>query len=895
MIFSAKTQERNSITAFNLVNLFIFTAIILSGNFSLAEEAKEYTHRENWDIKKPEEFLTSPTPNDAVSFYKNGIRKYRSIRFFPNANQPKSNYYLELTALAIGSGGHAIASLYDYSKGKAKRLGSAGMYTTNSDGDIKTSTSIGTIPINFDIQNVHAKYPDLINFVLNYHEGLQVYFGTIPPELSDTALNDLTLVRTVIQLNDEQHQKALTLIQSRSLTEKARADLMTNWNEKIAYTSMTTNELKNYSKLEKLAYDFFEELFSIINFDMPYSQNYDPAWPIIVYSVNPTIGGSKLITIDKTNKLKISFLETDISYTSGENSIDIVEKYDSFKEGVSSSGLGEHKKYYYKRTKRIVPPKTPSDFGIEYHLKEYVGEINGENMPHGKGILETDSRTYMGRFVNGFPDGEIDIYVKGTHVATKTFSSGIPHGPYIYYSYGEPTQEGWYNDGVAHVTREFAYPYENGKPVGSSKHIIDYIYSPEGEITSKKNTHSKRAWTLDDGRKLYTDQYGKALLVFENGDALSGPYEYINYDKNQGKPSYAASGRFHGECSYYAKEDSRIIEGDYDKENARFKNGDIKFTFYDGTLKEHVTRNAKYKDGEITVRKTNVIDALFQGLFQYLESGKIDFYITSLRSISAAGGWLETALGTSIPKLAFTDEYSWEDEYYTSQEIREQTINDNGYEFKPTPYEDLQYINREYTMKYNGKDVVIKMTLPLEGTVIVRNEQSGIGYPDSKRNRDRNKDGIRDPHEAYDYLSVTGQKIISPVDGVIVHQGYHQTGSYLRTIWIDTRAETGETVRVKIFYGKLDPDVATDLRNIPLNERMQGGGIPTNRGDGIASAQSLDDWYNTNPADPFVSDHIHMEVHIREDHMKWRASAKVSKPPFLIPPAPIPRIENNKK
>jgi len=48
----------------------------------------------------------------------------------------------------------------------------------------------------------------------------------------------------------------------------------------------------------------------------------------------------------------------------------------------------------------------------------------------------------------------------------------------------------------------------------------------------------------------------------------------------------------------------------------------------------------------------------------------------------------------------------------------------------------------------------------------------------------------------------------------------------------------------------------------------------------IGVGQNLYEYYDSNPET--ISPHIHMEIHIREDYMKWRESIKIATPPHFL-------------
>lgn len=368
---------------------------------------------------------------------------------------------------------------------------------------------------------------------------------------------------------------------------------------------------------------------------------------------------------------------------------------------------------------------------------------------------------------------------------------------------------------------------------------------------------------------------------------LSGNFKYLEYEENLDR-NITARGylRFLGICTYYSKSKGYLLEGKYDNDKEDIKEGNIKITIFDGIRNKIVKKNGKYKNGRITYPKTNVFDVFLNEGFNFLKNGKMDFENLFFHSINVIGEWFETALNNDIKNFSLSDSYTWEQNYKSTAEIRNEELKNRGYEFKPTPHENLQFIDRDYEFKYNDQIIRLNMKAPMEGIIHVRMEPSGYGYPDSPREGGRR-------HSAFDLSTTPGREVLSPIDGIVVNHGFSGKGK-LRTIWIETQAETGQLIRFKILYASPNKIDERRLSSIPLSKRQNGIGLKVKKGDVIGTAQSLEA-YNVDPNTPYVSDHIHIEVHVMEDYMKWYDTNKVANPPFPLPPSLVPRVEQNKK
>lgn len=590
-----------------------------------------------------------------------------------------------------------------------------------------------------------------------------------------------------------------------------------------------------------------------------------PQWPILVYRNNPPINGLNSINVTTLGEVQVNFDKVSVPFYQDKTIIDLSKSIPFQDNDIIIKEKDSIKTYFYNNLTLKIAPNNPLDFPIKYVLEEYQGEVDENNLPHGKGVLKIYPNTILkGNFVHGLPNGTIDQYLNGEHYISKTYTEGVSNGPFISFKNGFVKQEGWIvNNTNLYTTKEYVYALNRRDSIyGAPKYIKYTTYDTINNSIQKVKTkivHTKRIWEYEDNTKIYVDK-NKASMFFPNGDVLTGPFTYINYDEIYVGINSEGRGYFEGECSYYFKKDGQIIKGEY--KDRRFKNGDIDFTFFDEVQNKVITRTAEYDDGEIRVPRTNVFDVIFSTVHGFMESGEMDIWKMYLHSINTFGVWLETAMGTSIPPVGYTDTYSWEDEYKTVDEI---------YKRDPellTPYEIEKLSYKEYTFTYKEREIILKLRNPTNGEV--RMEPSGEGEPESSRN------GGSRLHMAWDIISEVGGDIVSPVSGIIVNHGYHRLGSPMRTIWIDTNAETGEKIRVKLMYATLKLHIDTEIQN--------ENSFEVNQGDIIGVGQNLYEYYDSNPET--ISPHIHMEIHIREDYMKWKESIKIATPPFPLPVSP---------
>lgn len=825
-----------------------------------------------WKIRDYSLFLKSPNPV-AYNFYKSASPcDCDGLTIFPVKNGQEQNHFLVISGRGLGSAGHVIVSIVTVNAGHIELVASKGLYVTDSLGD--TAPSVWQTQNQVDTLSVGAGTPNLVKAVSDHHQGLTTHFGNVPESLARKVLdlyNPGNII--VVGLDNTQLDRLTRLVQRYGPEKSTNTTYIRDWERRLFYTNASVEELAEAVSVRWLAADFISKIFNLLEWPMPKFEGIGAVYPVAVYSSTPLVDTGVHVFVTGSGEFQINGSPTDLSLDGIKNYVELAQYISNpIQIDIEKSGHSTAYLYRYVVTKAVDPTVVGLLTFIKYNLKRYVGDVNEDLLPHGRGVLtfHNNNETLVGNFTNGLPDGLVDLYIEDSHIATFTYVEGVKQGPYIGFDNERPGGHGYAIDHVAYPIKSYIY---ERRSTGPAKYIETSSYNTKGgklEVTSHRE-QAKRVWNYPNGGRLIVDK-NKAIRVFSNGDQLHGSYKYSEPLDPWAyvPPEHRGAGRFYGRCSYFSKDDGYILEGKCDPKRYNVKAGRVKVTVFDDTMNKVITRSATFKNRKIRYRRTNLFDVFFDASWDILSDGKVDMEKVFYHSINVVGKWSEKALGTDIPPIAFSDSYTWEDEFVSSEDIRQKHLSDIGHEgLTPGEVESISY--RLYTFNYKGRELSLKMRNPSNGKL--RMEESGHGDPEASR-------GNR-LHMALDLETKVGADIVSPVDGVVVHQGIHKEDSRLRTIWIDTQAEAGEKIRVKLMYSKLLPDLEHKLR------QAGQGGIVVAPGDVISKAQNLYQYpeYSESYArsgNP-ISPHIHMEIHVREDYMSWWESAKVAKPPFPVP------------
>ncbi len=871
----------------------------------------------DWEVRPLSE-LFAQNNSYIHEFFQNVSENNFGGTYFPDVNEQDSPYFLFMHNSSFGHGGFASFQLVTLKNSNIETVDAIGTYSTDFENKVSSNIKFSESLSGADLEKLYSQNlvsDEIKSQFIDYHRGLRKKFGSLPTELVRYSLNNSSKgYWSVVQLDKQAFEDLVQLFDSKKDLDAVAAGMIPDWNDKLVYTDAPTSEYSELISLQKEAHKFTQEVFTILNWPFPEMTGFGMEFPITVYSVNPLVPNYHLFAEKVENDIQFVTINDDVSNfrVDAVNSIfDLITKFRADQQdSIKIHKRGDSEVYEYSYTTLRVSPLDAAIHPIEYRYQEYRGEVNGEFLPHGNGFLtlKEGSTVLSGTFENGLPHGLIHEHINGKLVSAKHYEEGIENGPFIYFdpSTSAVVSEGWMVYGTPYNTKTYHYEanhddegVENARRPETLKFTKQFLYdehSAEPLLVGTETTNVRRMWHYEDGTKLAVDG-DTAVFQFENGDQVSGKFKYFNYtDSPANTRRGIGRGTFYGKTKFLPSDNSYVLEGVFDEELGRIPDGDVHVIVHDDVHNKKVKKSAKLKDGEITYNKTTIFDVLFDATLNSINTGEVDFEFIFFRTGNVAGKWLETAMGTDIPPISYSEDYSWEGNYESSGEIREAELSERGYEFEPTPYEKLEHnIDKVYEFTYKNSIVKFYMRKPVKGELKIRIEDSGKGRP--KDDRDTSNGGKR-PHAAFDYLTTPGQDIVSPVDGVIVNQGVKSLGSELHTIWIDTLAITGEHLRFKIFYSELsgDDEAALNAIRAKLGDRA---GLRVKSGEVISSAQSLNAEYNephrNNPNHKHISDHIHFEIHVIEPYMGWRAKNKIPNPPFITPEKPVLRIERNKQ
>lgn len=452
---------------------------------------------------------------------------------------------------------------------------------------------------------------------------------------------------------------------------------------------------------------------------------------------------------------------------------------------------------------------------VPFNYQKYIGEIE-DSLPNGVGILYGGynlNRILIGEFINGVPNGYCTIMDSDSNKITEgTFINGRLNGSGIRYnSKGNPIEEAIYKNG-AKVGDYKSYSYfmdqEHLKSIvivnGKTNIGRDSIFFPRFALSE----HGDTAWFINN----------TGYLRLQDGTIITGEYE----------ESYNWLW-FNGTCSIIEKDGTRV-QGTFLP----------RFGWIDGpgkiSLPNGKTYNGTWKMKEFTWIEYRKVKKRFDILAELEYAWTKPFTWFEDRFLEPVYNFINS----TVEDFEETTGAKVADGVYVGY-----TLNSDGsYSSEPVPesYFDIY----EYNLPEDNFAMLEILSEHLfqppttSGQIRTNDGYGGGFYSDSR-------DGGKRGHSGTDFIAHQGEKIISPITGVITNTNGMPYGkaSPLRYTEILGYSKSGYEVKVKVFY----------IRSSPFSI-----GQKINAGDLIGESVSLQDRY-PKKATGKMTDHVHVECY----------------------------------